>query len=169
MRVRELPIDPERSLSSEVLEWVAKLWMPFVALGVIAMTLGVYRLITDKAEPPPPITSEPAAVRIVASAPESLDDQGVPKESLWQPTKAQPVVEPAAHDRGEPQVHAGPGGEEDRAGLEGVVRVQRVGGVPGVEERVPARAEDRVVDDDGHRDDPDLIHNPHLVNQCHNP
>lgn len=101
MRVRELPFAPARSLGTEVLEWVAKLWMPFVALGVIALTLGVYRLVTDKTEPPA-ITSEPAIVQTSAPAPEPVgsaepvaaDDHGVPKDSLWQPTKAQPTLAP---------------------------------------------------------------------------
>ncbi len=101
MRVRERPLEPDRSLGSEVLEWVAKLWMPFLAVGAIAMTLGVYRLVTDKTEPPA-VTSEPADVRtavpgaepVVAAEPVAADDQGVPKDSLWQPTKAQPTIAP---------------------------------------------------------------------------
>ncbi len=103
MRVRELPIAADRSLGSEVLDWVAKLWMPFVAVGVIAMTLGVYRLVTHTTEPPA-ITSEPAismAAQPVAqpvaaetAEPVAADEHGVPKESVWQPTKAQPTLAP---------------------------------------------------------------------------
>lgn len=105
MRVQPMPLEAERSLGAEILEWVAKLWMPFVALGVVAMTLGVYRLVNDKNELPP-ITSEPAIVMTaapvaavaaepVAAEPVAVaDDHGVPKDSLWQPTKAQPTLAP---------------------------------------------------------------------------
>jgi len=119
MRVQPMPLEAEKSLGVEILEWVAKLWMPFVALGVLAMTLGVYRLLNDKTEPPPitsepaiamtaapmataaaepvaaePVAAEPVVVEPVAAEPVAADDHGVPKDSLWQPTKAQPTFAP---------------------------------------------------------------------------
>ena len=118
MRVRPMPLDPDLSLGREVLQWVARLWIPFAALGVISIVLAGYRILRDnhETEAPPheaPIVmttepSEPVAAPIVAepivaepavvepAVVEPVAAGAVPKDSLWQPTTPQPTIAPPA-------------------------------------------------------------------------
>jgi len=104
MRVRALPLEAEPSLASEVLATMARFWMPFAALGVIAMALAGYRLLKDDdkvaaAAPEAPIVMASVPADPVAAAPPTgkspLAAAMVGERLAAEPT-AEPIVEPTA-------------------------------------------------------------------------
>ncbi len=135
MRVGAMPLHTGSTLGREIVTWIAKLWIPFAALGVIAMALAGYRLLGDDsaaapdaaaaveappivmaaapAEPTPPIVAaEPVAAEPVAAEPVAVVEPAttdVPTDSLWQPTKPQPTIAPPSETiESEPELEPAP-------------------------------------------------------------
>jgi hypothetical protein len=129
MRVRALPLEtdvsPARALAREVLETMVKLWIPFAALGVIAVVLAGYRLLRDDDRPAPqepeaaivmtaepaepaPVLAEAAVAEPVVAEPPAADADGVPEDSLWQPTRPQPTIAPRVETDIEPVAEVKP-------------------------------------------------------------